>query len=175
MPPTSTKEEKLDFFDSHLIEIFNNLSEAESSLFLECLSDKRVLDSIKIWPEEIKLKVVDHHLIQIENNGLEDIGDNSWDEFYEMYDGKFDEKHMLHYKVYTTYKNEIEDLGYIQQVQEDNWHKPQAGEYKIDTDGDLVIIHSCPDREIFEVEASQYLEELSINHEWVCEASLSIM
>ena len=47
--------------------------------------------------------------------------------------------------------NKVERLGYKQQHEEDDWHKPDEGEYKHDDEGNLVIIHSCPDREIFKM------------------------
>ncbi len=102
-------------------------------------------------------------------------GIRSWEDFYESYDGKFDERHMLHITVHAHYKNEIERLGYKLQDVEDDWHKPGEGEYKYDDEGNLVIIHSCPDREIFRIAANDFLEELCINEEWVTEATLSII
>ncbi|WP_320667046.1 hypothetical protein [Prochlorococcus sp. MIT 1307] len=100
---------------------------------------------------------------------------NSWDDFYESYDGKFDERHMLHITISAQFKNNIEKLGYKLQREEEDWHKPFEGEYKIDDDGNLVIIHSCPDRDIFKMDLQDFLEDLFINYEWVTDASLSIM
>ena len=100
---------------------------------------------------------------------------NSWNDFYESYDGKFDETNMLHITVDINFKDEIEALGYSLQNQQENWHKPNEGEYKLDENGNLVIIHSCPDREIFHVEIIDFLEDLSINHEWTVDVSLSVM
>tara|TARA_B100000700_G_scaffold284709_1_gene338165 strand:- start:30 stop:353 length:324 start_codon:yes stop_codon:yes gene_type:complete len=100
---------------------------------------------------------------------------NSWNDFYESYDGKFDETNMLHITVDINFKDEIEALGYSLQKQQENWHKPNEGEYKLDENGNLVIIHSCPDREIFHVEIMDFLEDLSINYEWTVDVSLSVM
>tara|TARA_Y100001968_G_C18824198_1_gene466043 strand:+ start:134 stop:457 length:324 start_codon:yes stop_codon:yes gene_type:complete len=100
---------------------------------------------------------------------------NSWDDFYESYDGKFDEQNMLHITIYSEFKDEIESLGYRLQSKEENWHKPIEGEYKFDADGNLVIIHSCPDREIFNMDITEFLEDLSINQEWTLGVDLSIM
>tara|TARA_Y100001968_G_C19340732_1_gene709366 strand:+ start:77 stop:400 length:324 start_codon:yes stop_codon:yes gene_type:complete len=100
---------------------------------------------------------------------------NSWDEFYESYDGKFDERYMLHITVHARYKNEIENLGYKLQNQEDDWHKPIEGEYKLDDDGNLILIHSCPDREIFNVYINEFLEDLMLNEAWVSDIDLSTM
>ncbi len=102
-------------------------------------------------------------------------GPKSWEEFYESYDGKFDERHMLHITIYAHYLHELEGLGYKPQDQENDWHKPAEGEYKFDDDGNLVIIHSCPDLEIFKMSAEDFLEELCINTEWVAEATLSVI
>ena len=102
-------------------------------------------------------------------------GIKSWEEFYESYDGKFDERHMLHITIHAHYKKEVENLGYKQQHEEDDWHKPDEGEYKFDDEGNLVIIHSCPDRDIFQMNAKDFLEELCFNYEWVSEATFSIM
>ena len=101
--------------------------------------------------------------------------DSSWDDFYESYDGKFDEKHMMHITILAQFKNELESLGYKLQSLEEDWHKPQEGEYKRDEDGNLIIIHSCPDREIFNVDLNEFLEDLSIHQEWVTDVSLTIM
>lgn len=103
------------------------------------------------------------------------LGLQSWDDFYESYDGKFDERHMLHITIHGKYREEIERLGYTSQEEKDNWHKPQEGEYKVNEEGNLVIIHSCPDREIFNVDINDFLEELCINHEWVLNSELSII
>ncbi len=100
---------------------------------------------------------------------------DSWEDFYESYDGKFDERHMLHITIYSRHKKDIESLGYKLQKSEENWHKPSEGEYKYDQKGDLVIIHSCPDREIFKMNIMSFLEELCINEYWVSEATLSTM
>ena len=57
----------------------------------------------------------------------------------------------------------------------ENGQKMSEGEYKMDDDGNLVIIHSCPDRDIFKMDLKDFLEELFINYEWVTDATLSIM
>jgi len=100
---------------------------------------------------------------------------NSWTDFYESYDGKFDERNMLHITIDIRFKNEIEGLGYRLQNNEEDWHKPIEGEYKLDDNGNLVIIHSCPDREIFHMDIMDFLEDLSINQDWTVEVALSIM
>ena len=100
---------------------------------------------------------------------------NSWDDFYESYDGKFDERNMLHITVDSMFKEDLEALGYKSQSSEESWHKPVEGEYKLDEEGNLVIIHSCPDREIFNVEIQEFLEDLLINEDWTVNVSLSIM
>ena len=100
---------------------------------------------------------------------------NSWDEFYESYDAKFDESHMLHITIHARYKNEIEELGYKLQSIEEDWHKPEEGEYKFDADGNLVIIHSCPDRNLFKININEYLEDLFIREEWTLHIDLSTM
>ena len=98
---------------------------------------------------------------------------NSWDDFYESYDGKFDERNMLHISIDLKYKEEIEALGYTLQDNKENWHKPIEGEYKFDDERNIVIIHSCPDREIFEVDASQFVEDLGFKAEWISDVSFS--
>ncbi len=103
------------------------------------------------------------------------VEENSWDDFYESYDGKFDERNMLHITVHQKFKEEIELLGYRLQSSQENWHKPVEGEYKFDSSGHLVIIHSCPDREIFNVEIKEFLEDLSINEDWTVGIELSVM
>tara|TARA_Y100001968_G_C18915512_1_gene507324 strand:+ start:44 stop:370 length:327 start_codon:yes stop_codon:yes gene_type:complete len=105
----------------------------------------------------------------------DDVEKNSWDEFYESYDGKFDEGNMLHITVHSQFLKDIENLGYKLQSTEEDWHKPIEGEYKFDADGNLVIIHSCPDREIFNVDLQEFLEDLSINQDWTVDIGLSVM
>ena len=106
---------------------------------------------------------------------IEEPSRNSWEDFYESYDGKFDERNMLHITVSAIFEDEIKSLGYSLQNSEDDWHKPVEGEYKYDENRDLVIIHSCPDREIFNVDIAEFLEDLSINQEWTVSIELSIM
>tara|TARA_Y100001968_G_C19278899_1_gene678174 strand:+ start:133 stop:456 length:324 start_codon:yes stop_codon:yes gene_type:complete len=100
---------------------------------------------------------------------------NSWDDFYESYDGKFDEQNMLHITIHSKCKDEIEGLGYKPQSNLESWHKPIEGEYKLDENGNFVIIHSCPDREIFHMDIREFLEDLYINQEWVIDLDLSVM
>tara|TARA_Y100001968_G_C19197888_1_gene638463 strand:+ start:486 stop:809 length:324 start_codon:yes stop_codon:yes gene_type:complete len=100
---------------------------------------------------------------------------NSWDDFYESYDGKFDERNMLHITIQARFRKEIELLGYKLQDNKDGWHKPQEGEYKFDSEENLVIIHSCPDREIFNIDINEFLEDLLINQEWTSSVELSVM
>ena len=83
---------------------------------------------------------------------------SSWDDFYESYDGKFDEKHMLHITIKKEYKTELESIGYKCQCTSEDWHKPREGEYKYNEIGDLIIIHSCPDREIFKFDITDYFD-----------------
>ncbi|WP_320664979.1 hypothetical protein [Prochlorococcus sp. MIT 1223] len=104
-----------------------------------------------------------------------DSSKKSWDDFYESYDGKFDERNMLHITIAPQFKAELESLGYKRQSLEENWHKPIEGEYKLDEEGNLVVIHSCPDREIFNVEINEFLEDLSINEDWTVNIALSVM
>ena len=99
----------------------------------------------------------------------------SWEDFYESYDGKFDEFNMLHITIYRKFKADLENLGYKLQNNNEDWHKPEEGEYKFDDSGDLVIIHSCPDREIFNVDILEFLEDLSILEEWTTDVRLSVM
>ncbi len=169
------KNDKIEFFNENVESIVTSNSDFLAQVLIDNIGDSRIKASILSWPDEIKENIFDSQLVNIENTGYLNDLENSWDEFYEMYDGKFDEKHMLHITVHARFKNELEDLGYTKQDEEENWHKPNAGEYKYDDEGNLVIIHSCPDREIFEVSVHQYLEELSINDQWTSDATLSIM
>ena len=82
---------------------------------------------------------------------------------------------MLHITIHARYKQDIESLGYVLQQAEDDWHKPEEGEYKFDADGNLVIIHSCPDREIFNFDLDEFLEDLFIHDEWITDVDLSTM
>ena len=72
-------------------------------------------------------------------NGNHYIIDRSWDDFYESYDGKFDDHNMLHITVHSRFGQEIELLGYKLQNIEEDWHKPREGEYKRDDDGNLIV------------------------------------
>ncbi len=168
-------EDKIAYFDENLETILFNDAIGFKSLLKDFITNESIRKTFVNWPDEIKTKIVDYYFIELDENNYSDIGMQSWDEFYEMYDGKFDEDHMLHLTLDAKFQLEIEDLGYTKQNTHDDWHKPLAGEYKKDNNGNLVIIHSCPDREIFEVKASQYLEEIGIKQDWVIEATFSVM
>ena len=165
----------VDFFDNNLEEIFLSNTGTLMEFMNEFITDKRVKDALRQWPDDVKLKVVERFKAIDESGRLNESLGCSWSEFYEMYDGKFDEKHMLHITIKGMFRNHIEDLGYTFQQEQESWHKPQAGEFKYDDDGNLVIIHSCPDREIFPIDAEQYIDELGINTEWTIDTTLSIM
>tara|TARA_Y100001968_G_C19348740_1_gene713475 strand:- start:597 stop:1112 length:516 start_codon:yes stop_codon:yes gene_type:complete len=169
------KKELTEFFDENMENIFSLDSSELFEALSESVKDPKVKKALKAWPSDVKKTIAEKYLLALESDGLENILASSWSEYYEMYDGKFDEKHMLHISIDAHYKEQVEELGYKKQKEEDDWHKPEAGEYKIDDEGHLIIIHSCPDREIFEIELNQYLEDLSINESWVIEISLTII
>ena len=167
--------DKAKYFDENIISIFDN-DEIELLDFIkEFINDPDFQNTLKNWPREIKEIIVDKHKISLNTKDYRLQDEDSWSEFYEMYDGKFDEKHMLHITIKAQNKSDIINLGYIAQSEEDDWHKPEAGEYKSDDEGNLVLIHSCPDIEIFGMDINQYLEELNIKSDWTVDKSFSTM
>jgi len=164
-------EDELRLFDENIEELVDDNT---ISYFLEAIQLPEVQQSLRSLPPEIKRQIIK---LSRFNNEKDDcnLTQNSWDEYYEMYDGKFDEKHMLHITIKIDNESEIIGLGYRKQLAKEGWHKPLAGEYKINNSGDIIIVHSCPDREIFEIDAKQYLDDLLINSSWVKETIMSIM
>ena len=167
------KEEMLKYFDTSMEEVFkaNSFSIIES--LVSNIENNDVQDALAQLPDEIKILLVTKSLKHNSYTDREEETMTSWDEYYEMYDGKFDEKYMLHISILIEYENEILNLGYVLQDEKETWHKPESGEYKIDEENNIVIIHSCPDREIFEVEASQFVEDLGFKAEWISDVSFS--
>ncbi len=170
-----SEDEKIYFYDNQLSEIFTSNENALIDFIKEYIEDDKIRESLKGWPDEIKIKIVDKFLEGKIDNDSNDEDVKSWEEYYEMYDGKFDEYNMIHITIYKQYRSELEDLDYEMQEIDENWHKPGSGEFKLNEHGDLVIIHSCPDREIFKFGVDQLLEDLWIKQEWVREAALTAM
>tara|TARA_Y100001970_G_C14076882_1_gene772502 strand:- start:576 stop:1079 length:504 start_codon:yes stop_codon:yes gene_type:complete len=165
-------EEELRFFDENIEKLIDDNT---ITYFLEIIHLPEVQEVLRNLPPEIKEQIIKISKLKNEEKYNSILSGNSWDEYYEMYDGKFDEKHMLHITINIENEIEIIELGYTKQSVREGWHKPLAGEYKLNNNGDIVIVHSCPDREIFEIDAKQYLDDLLINPNWVKETIMSIM
>ena len=171
-----TDQEKIDYFDLNLEEIFSETDTGLIEFIQESIGDEKVKEAIRNWPQSIKLKLVDKHFQSFSEKGdIDQTFVKSWNEFYEMYDGKMDDQHMLHITIDSRYAREIEGLGYLHQKDENSWHKPEIGEFKFDESRNLVIIHACPDREIFKVDIKSFLDDLSIDQKWVQEAVFTVM
>ena len=163
----------ISYFNNNITEIFRSKTSKEIDFIALCIEDERIQDLIKDWPEDIKIRIVKKYLIEEEglNKGLEEV--YSWSEYYEMYDGKFDERNMLYIKVKKENLTEISSLGYREIKKPDQLNLLTAGEYKLDLQQNIDIIHSCPDLEIFGGDIKQHLEELGIKSEWVIKTALS--
>ena len=166
----------IDYFNYNLDSIFTSEDFQEKIDFISfCIEDYRIQDLLKTWPDEVKIKIVQKYFLRNELIGEQESGQYTWSDYYEMYDGKFDESNMLHITIKKEKIKEIINLGYKEQSEKESWHKPQAGEYKFDDNGDIIIVHSCPDREIFAGDLKQHLEELGLKFEWAINTTLSIM
>ena len=168
-----SEEEIIKYFNENLITIFSSNTAKNIEFINTYLEDPRVKDLIKEWPDEIKVKIVQKHLLEQEIDNYEDSNEYSWSDYYEMYDGKFDEQHLLSIIIDKRYLEELSNLGYQLKENNDKNRQLEIGEFIYDTNGNAVIYHSCPDREIFSGELEQHLEELSLKFEWVIRISLS--
>ncbi|WP_320674728.1 hypothetical protein [Prochlorococcus sp. MIT 1341] len=168
--------EKVSYFDKNLNSIIYFSDEVQLSHILkDNIHNTLFKESLLCWPDDIKSKIVDIYLQNtVDKNNIE-ITENSWEEFYEMYDGKLDEKNMLHITLKASFQKDIEGLGYLAQKPDESWHKPLAGEYNFNDEGDIIIIHACPDIEIFDSKIDQFIDELNIHPEWVKKAELTAM
>ena len=170
-----SEEEIIKYFNDNLSTIFSSNTAKNIEFINTYLEDPRVKDLIKEWPDEIKIKVVQKHLLEQEIDNFFDSNEYSWSEYYEMYDGKFDEQELLSIIIDKKYLQELSNLGYQLKENKEKDQQLEIGEFIHDNNGNLVIYHSCPDREIFSGELEQHLEELSLKFEWVIRISLSRM
>ncbi len=167
-------EDLIDYFNQNLESIFTSDNFDQKLEFISfCIEDKRIQDLIKTWPNDIKIKIVQKYFLRHDLKDSEIIDEYSWSDYYEMYDGKFDEDNMLHITIKKENISEIISLGYKKQDVKENWHKPKAGQYKLDDNQNIIIIHSCPDIEIFGGDLKQHLEELGLKFEWTLDTTLS--
>ena len=169
-----TDEEMILYYDNNLEEIFkNDLLTSNLDFISDFITDRRIQNLLKSWPEDIKVKVVEKYLNIEEIKSLDSGNEYTWSEYYEMYDGKFDEKNNLLIKIKKTHLNSIKNLGYNEILPSKTNNTNNIGNYYIDDSENILITHSCPDREIFAGDLSQHLDELGIKAEWVLSTSLS--
>lgn len=162
----------ISYFNDNLEIIFESKSNQEIDFISMCLDDSRIVDLIRTWPNEIKIKLVKEFLLQNELYAQEDLAESSWNEYYEMYDGKFDEIKVMHITINKSNLEDIEKLGYIRSNKDNEGSKQPIGQYSLNAHGEILIIHSSPDRKIFCGDLKQHLEELAIKSEWVKRISL---
>ncbi len=169
-----TEEEMILFYDNNLEGIFKNDLLTENLDFIgEFISDLRIQNLLKSWPKDIKVKVVEKYLQIEETTAFYLTNETSWSEFYEMYDGKFDEASNLSIKIKKESMDCIKNLGYQEVCSSEPNTASSVGYYYIDEIGNILITHSCPDREIFGGNLNQHLDELGIKAEWVLSTSLT--
>ena len=169
-----TEEEMILYYDDNLEEIFKNDLLNENLDFIgDFVSDLRIQDLLKTWPEDIKVRVVEKYLQIEETRSSSCTNEDSWGEYYEMYDGKFDETNNLLIKIKKVDLQNIKNLGYKEICSSKNNLTINIGDYYFDESGNIVITHSCPDREIFGGDLNQHLDELAIKSEWVVSTSLT--
>ncbi len=65
-----SKEEKLTYFMDNISEIFSNKQNDMVKFVSEVKNDKKLRQSFKAWPDDIKLLIVDRH-INIDLNKLD--------------------------------------------------------------------------------------------------------
>ena len=57
-----TKEEKIDYFENHITKIFEHKSNHLIGFISEIEDKKKLYNSIREWPEVIKIAIVDNYL-----------------------------------------------------------------------------------------------------------------
>ncbi len=55
------KHQKIDYFNKNLNEIFHVDSQSQLFFLSECITDKRTVELLKKWPDEIKLSIIDKY------------------------------------------------------------------------------------------------------------------
>tara|TARA_B100000700_G_C14677165_1_gene683613 strand:+ start:47 stop:565 length:519 start_codon:yes stop_codon:yes gene_type:complete len=169
-----TEDEMISYYDNNLEQIFKNDLITDKLDFIgDFISDQRIQQLLKSWPDDIKIKVVEKYLYIEDINAKESDDEHSWSEYYEMYDGKFDEKSNLQIIIKKDYLNKLAELGYKSKKRSSFDSNPHTGEFHFDENENIVITHSCPDREIFAGDLKQHLDELGIKPEWVLMTALT--
>ena len=169
-----TEEEMIFYYDNNLEKIFKNDLLTDKLDFIgDFISDKRIQRLLRSWPDDIKIKVVEKYLYIEEINAKENEDEYSWSEYYEMYDGKFDERNNLRILIKKDCLKNLTKLGYTAKERPSSDIYPHTGEFHFDENENIVITHSCPDREIFAGDLKHHLDELGIKPEWVLKTSLS--
>ena len=58
-------DEKLHYFEGHLQEIWTSKSNSLVGFLEECLKEKELKSAFQSWPDEIKIKIVERYLEDI--------------------------------------------------------------------------------------------------------------
>ncbi len=58
-------KEKLLYFENHVKEIWQSKNNSLASFIGECLKEQELIDAFQYWPDEIKIKIVERHLKEI--------------------------------------------------------------------------------------------------------------
>ena len=61
-------EEKAEYFDAFTLDIFNSKENILVDFIVECTDESGLIDSLKSWPKEIKVAVVNRFIKNHMNN-----------------------------------------------------------------------------------------------------------
>ena len=154
----------INFFDNNVETI---ISGENIHIILENIEDKEISNIFRYLPESYKLKFLNTLSLNSKDITYRSPVNPSWEEFYEMYDGKFDERYKLEITIQGTFEEIIQNLGYKALPASKGNIINQIGFYQYNDSGDLIIYHNSPDKEIFGIQLDQYLEDLNIKYMWI--------
>tara|TARA_B100000700_G_C14934702_1_gene803668 strand:+ start:22 stop:546 length:525 start_codon:yes stop_codon:yes gene_type:complete len=167
------KKELSNYFDNNIEYIFNNLNPELIEAFKECTSNKKVQDCIKNWPIEQKCYIANTFFLSKDEEIHSTKIESSWEEFYDMYDGKFDDVYYIKITIKKELINELIQQGYSKIESDICVDKVYPGNFYYDISKNIVLNHSCPDRDIFDVDPLELMDDLSINTNWIIDISLN--
>ena len=56
-------QEKINYFNSNLLDIFTSEHNNKLDFIVKNLDNNEILQELKTWPNEIKVKIVERHLL----------------------------------------------------------------------------------------------------------------
>ena len=65
------KQEKIEYFNTHIEELFDNRNQSLTSFISECLNYTEAKEILIEWPSDIKIRVVERYFKEFKLNNLE--------------------------------------------------------------------------------------------------------